>query len=406
MHKIYDSTALTPMRVARMSGYIDWQSQPSTFKHYPKFLFRYRYKENQNFKIVELSRVVTSISNIASKPYLKLNTPSAGNLHPIELYVQVRGVKGILSGIYHVDASSNELVLLQEIDDDGIEKSVGLDKRFKGYIFVVSIVAFRSAWKYQDRALRYCYLDTGHQIDTIQQAAKLTDNSVDVLLDYDVNELDKMMGFKDEEFSCSVLLVGKEGDKDAKKLNKNIMQVAPTDYFEGENSLKDIFENSSSSSQINLECELNIDETLVLNRRSARKFAKNFIDTSKLEEYLIGSNLQFLNYFVLLKSSDRKLGLYLNNTLIKEGDFKEQMSSLLVDQQFIKNATMLIIMTSNSFNKSELINAGILANQLYLLAQKEKIAFTGIGAFYDYKVQKFLLTNNYIHYVCAAGAIE
>jgi len=406
MHKIYDDTALTPMRVARMSGYIDWQSQPSTFKHYPDFLFRYKYKENPNFKIVELSRVVTSNSQISSKAYLKLNTPSAGNLHPIELYVQVRGVKGVLSGIYHVDASQNEIVLLQEIEDDGIEKLVGLDKRLNGYIFVVSIVAFRSEWKYQDRALRYCYLDAGHQIDSIKQASTILEESVEVLSDYDSNELDEIIGFKDEEFSCAVLSVGSISSKDVKKLNKKIMQVAPTDYCESSSNLKSIFENNSSTNKIILQNNISIDENAILNRRSARKFSKNYVDISKLVDSLASANLDFSNFTILLRSSDKELGVYLDDTLIKVGDFKEEISSLLVDQQFIKNATMVIVMTSSRFGKSELINSAILANRLYYLAQENSIGFTGVGAFYDYKLQKFLSTKNYIHYVCVAGAIE
>jgi len=406
MHKIYDDTALTPMRVARMSGYIDWQSQPSTFKHYPDFLFRYKYKDNPDFKIVELSRVVTLSSIIASKPYLKLNTPSAGNLHPLELYIQIRGVKGVLSGIYHVDASLNEIVLLQEIEDDGIEQLVGLNKRINGYIFVVSIVAFRSKWKYQDRALRYCYLDAGHQIDSIYQAATILGQSVEVLSDYDSNKLDEIMGFKDEEFSCAVLSIGSISGKDVKILNKKIMQVAPTDYCESNSNLKNIFENKLSAHKMILQKNIHLDENIVLNRRSARKFAKNYVDTSKLVDSLSSMSLNFSNFIILLKSSDKKLGIYLDDILIKIGDFKEEISSLLVDQQFIKNATMVVVITSDNFDKNELINSAILVNRLYLLAQKSSIAFTGIGAFYDYKLQKFLSTKNYIHYVCAAGAIE
>ena len=55
----------------------------------------------------------------------RLNVPSAGNLHPVELYVQIRGIKGIISGIYHIDALEERLVLLREIERDGLETYVG-----------------------------------------------------------------------------------------------------------------------------------------------------------------------------------------------------------------------------------------------------------------------------------------
>ena len=143
MHEAYDATALTPMRVARLSGYIDWVSQPSIFKHYPEFLFRYPFGSNPALRIAELSRMVTFEGVVGSKPYLRLSTPSAGNLHPIELYVQVRGVKGVLSGIYHVDAGANAMVLIREIERDGLETALGMQKKFEGMLFVVSVVPFR-----------------------------------------------------------------------------------------------------------------------------------------------------------------------------------------------------------------------------------------------------------------------
>jgi len=404
MTSLYNNTTLTPMRVARMSGYIDWSSQPSTFKHYPDFLFRYKYGENHNLKIVELSRIVTSSTIIASKPYLKLNTPSAGNLHPIELYVQIRGIKGILSGIYHVDTSLNEIVLIQEINDDGIEKVVNLDKNINGYIFLVSIVPFRSEWKYRDRAFRYCYLDAGHQLNSLQQSANFFGHSTTILSNYDEKILNEIMGFNDEEFTCAVLYVGETTKKETKTLNKPLIQVAPTDYCETGGYVKQTLENSDLNNSIILPEAIEIDENVILNRRSARKFTNYQIDVYKIINFLQITKLSFSFFFLILNSTSHKLGLYLNDALIKEGNFADDISSLLVDQQFVKNANIIIIMTSNNFGEKELVYAGALANQLYLLAEKENIGFTGIGAFYDEKLQNFLSTKNYIHYVCAVGA--
>ncbi|MGB3960867.1 MAG: hypothetical protein WBK95_01395 [Sulfurimonas sp.] len=43
MNEVYEESSLTPLRVAQLSGYRDWSSQPCMFKHYPNFLYRYRY---------------------------------------------------------------------------------------------------------------------------------------------------------------------------------------------------------------------------------------------------------------------------------------------------------------------------------------------------------------------------
>jgi hypothetical protein len=102
MQEIYDQTVLTPLKVARSVSFIDWRTQPEQFKSYPDFLFRYPFNEIDALKVIEYARCITDYQIIGGKPYYRLNTPSAGNLHPIELYVQIRGIKGVISGIYHV----------------------------------------------------------------------------------------------------------------------------------------------------------------------------------------------------------------------------------------------------------------------------------------------------------------
>lgn len=72
MNSLYEDTALTPRGVARATGFLDWASQPSSFKHYPDFLFRYAFGSVEALNLVELSRMVSSRAQIASKPYLKL----------------------------------------------------------------------------------------------------------------------------------------------------------------------------------------------------------------------------------------------------------------------------------------------------------------------------------------------
>ncbi|HHE06221.1 MAG TPA: hypothetical protein ENK90_03785, partial [Epsilonproteobacteria bacterium] len=92
MLDIYSDTTLTPLRVAQSSVFIDWNAQPSMFKTYPDFLYRYHFGDVEALEVAELARCITSYRSLDQKPYYQLNTPSAGNLHPIELYVQIRGV--------------------------------------------------------------------------------------------------------------------------------------------------------------------------------------------------------------------------------------------------------------------------------------------------------------------------
>jgi len=403
MSKIYSDTVLSRLKVARLSGFIDWDAQPSSFKRYPEFLFRYKYKQMSELELIELTRIVTSRSVVGSKPYLKLNTPSAGNLHPLELYVQIRGIKGIISGIYHVDAKAEEIVLIEEINDDGLEQYVGLEYKHRGFIFLVSIVPFRSTWKYGDRSMRYCYLDAGHQVEAIQMSATLFGKNVTILSDYDENRLNSVMGFGNEEFICAVLSIGTEEEKDVKPFAKGLMQVAPTDYCEAEGYFKELLQKGQIEHSLMLTKSINVEKNEILSRRSARSFSDRDIDSSKIIDFLLQLNSSLSFYYVLQYSENEKTGLYLGGEMIKAGDFRDEMSALLVDQLFLKKAAMIIVITSENFDAKELMYAGSIVHQLYYLAQKEGMGFTGIGAFYDLQLQKFLNTKEYVHYVCALG---
>ncbi|MBE7567838.1 MULTISPECIES: SagB/ThcOx family dehydrogenase [Acidithiobacillus] len=88
--------------------------------------------------------------------------PSSGNLHPTEAYVLAFGVQGISDGLYHY--LSLDHLLEQRWYPDAGQPGAGL------YIGLSSI-AWREAWKYGERALRYCQLDIGHALGALRYAA-------------------------------------------------------------------------------------------------------------------------------------------------------------------------------------------------------------------------------------------
>ena len=135
MSELFHTTKLTPQYVAKKSGFLDWNTQPSRFKRYPHFCFRYDRKAlGEHAWLLDLRRI-TNVQNIGGgRVYERLNVPSAGNLHPLELYVQIRKVSGMISGIYHIDVEQDALVLIREIERDGLELHVGLTSRFMGKV--------------------------------------------------------------------------------------------------------------------------------------------------------------------------------------------------------------------------------------------------------------------------------
>ncbi|MDD2905516.1 MAG: nitroreductase family protein [Sulfurimonas sp.] len=406
MNEVYEESSLTPLRVAQLSGYRDWSSQPCMFKHYPNFLYRYRYGENPSLRPIELCRIITSTHNSANQPYIQLSTPSAGNLHPVELYVQIRGIKGVISGIYHVNAGEGALVLIKEIESDGLESLLGIQKRISGFIFVVSCVAFRAEWKYAKRAVRYCYLDIGHQVGAVGASLKLHGQEMTILSDFDIHALHKVMGFGGDEFVCAVMTCGEIGSKSVANFKQDLMVVSPSDYSELTSYTREILTKCEPIKSPIMSVETSLHERDILQRRSTRIFDTEPLTQTQQKRliYLLNKEHYPLSCFhVILKETLYKRGVYHNQVLLKEGDFTTKMISLLVDQSFVKNAEVITVVCSKYFSSNTLMQAGAYGHVMYLQTQAEGIGCSGIGAFYDKKLQEFLGTQEYILYVLAFG---
>ena len=407
MHEVYAATALTPLKVARSSGYIDWASQPSLFKHYPDFLYRLKSDAHPALLPVALARCITFETDVGGKPYYRLNTPSAGNLHPVELYVQIRGVKGVLSGIYHVDARRGELVLIRECGADGLEPSVGMPHRFEGFLFVVSVVPYRSEWKYGHRAWRYCYMDAGHQIGALCAALQAHGRETFVPEGADLPGLGRMLGFAGEESVCAVLASGRPGDKPAKPLKTPLMRVSPTDYNESDGVVPGWLAQSATGAPLQLPPAADAGEAVQRARRSARAFDGRAMETEAFE-YILHMLRRMPEgmtaYTVVLRPDHAEPGLYRDGERLKSGAFAETVTALLVDQRFVANAEIVMILCAERYDADMQMEAAAFAHALSLGAAEHGAAYTAIGAFYDKKLQTFLETSAYILYVGVFGA--
>src|ERR1700683_357066 len=97
---------------------------------------------------------------------LRVN-PSSGNLHPSEFHFCTQGLAGWSDGLYHYRPSSHMAAQRAVGDFSGqlIETSAPL-------VFILTSIAWREAWKYRDRAYRYCLHDIGHAWQALTLAAR------------------------------------------------------------------------------------------------------------------------------------------------------------------------------------------------------------------------------------------
>lgn len=96
---------------------------------------------------------------------LRVN-PSSGNLHPTEFHFLTRGLAGWEDGLYHYRVSSHMAELRA--------RGAVLPDVPPGdpVVFLLSSIVWREAWKYQNRAYRYCLHDTGHAWQALALAAR------------------------------------------------------------------------------------------------------------------------------------------------------------------------------------------------------------------------------------------
>jgi len=97
---------------------------------------------------------------------LRVN-PSSGNLHPTEFHFLTRSLNGWPDGLYHYRPSSHmaEQRALGQL-------AMKLAGSSSPIVFVLTSIIWREAWKYGDRAYRYCLHDIGHAWQALALAAR------------------------------------------------------------------------------------------------------------------------------------------------------------------------------------------------------------------------------------------
>ena len=112
---------------------------------------------------------------------LRVN-PSSGNLHPTEGYVLISSIPelGESPGLFHYAPREHAL---ERRADCAPELYARLLRGFPAQAFLVGLssVYWREAWKYGERAFRYCQHDVGHAIGTLSIAAATLGWSVRLL---------------------------------------------------------------------------------------------------------------------------------------------------------------------------------------------------------------------------------
>jgi len=100
--------------------------------------------------------------------------PSSGNLHPTEAYALVGPIPGLTArpALLHYAPSDHAVEVLRWIAPPAFED---LCRQLPTGAFVLGLssIVWREAWKYGERAFRYCMHDVGHAMQAVAIAARM-----------------------------------------------------------------------------------------------------------------------------------------------------------------------------------------------------------------------------------------
>lgn len=194
----HETTKHFPHRAARSLGYMDWATQPDPFRRFlgapllpllltgvdaaPPYdaLFEPSAVAAQPVGLESVSaffQFSLALSawkeSLGSRWALRIN-PSSGNLHPTEGYLVIGAVDGFtdVPGVFHYAPKDHVL-------ERRCELPLALwDQLIEGFprgtcLAGLSSVHWREAWKYGERAYRYCQHDVGHALAALGLSAAL-----------------------------------------------------------------------------------------------------------------------------------------------------------------------------------------------------------------------------------------
>ena len=113
--------------------------------------------------LLNLSLALTAWKSSWPERWALRANPSSGNLHPVEAYVIAVGIAGLADGVHHYRPDDHALECRAAFG-----ASVGAAPLLA---IGISTVMWREAWKYGERAFRYCQLDVGHAVAGLAYAA-------------------------------------------------------------------------------------------------------------------------------------------------------------------------------------------------------------------------------------------
>jgi SagB-type dehydrogenase family enzyme len=214
-------------RYAQGPGQLDWANQPNPFRRYegtsliqlplpgpgeeplsPSYtnLYRRGSVPSAPLSLRSLSRLfryalaISAWKQAGDTRWALRCNPSSGNLHPTEGYLLTGALPGLgdAAGVYHYAPREHGL---ERRAVCGEATFAALMHGFPAHAVLVGLssIHWREAWKYGERAFRYCQHDVGHAIGALRFAAAALGWSATLLHGLADQTIDDVLGLNRPE---------------------------------------------------------------------------------------------------------------------------------------------------------------------------------------------------------------
>jgi SagB-type dehydrogenase family enzyme len=203
---------------ARGPGFLDWETQPDPFRFFAgarRVSLPLRFDADTpalgNLEgrepaalapdglglFLELGLGLSAWKEVGETRWALRNNPSSGNLHPTEGWLILPPVDGIGAGpgLYHYSPFLHALEERCRFDAMPAPLPEG------AFLLALSSIPWREAWKYGERAFRYCQHDAGHALAALSYAGACLGWQVRALTAPGDEELAALLGL-DRPESC------------------------------------------------------------------------------------------------------------------------------------------------------------------------------------------------------------
>jgi SagB-type dehydrogenase family enzyme len=432
----HEATKHSVESLRRASHVLDWANMPDPFRHYegapvldlpvdpPTFLSELLFHS----AAISASKRVPSTG---AKYALRVN-PSSGNLHPTEFHFLTSGLKDWPDGLYHYRPSSHMAERRNDISGRA------------PIVFVLTSIAWREAWKYRDRAYRYCLHDIGHAWQALALAAAAMGCDSFATGHFADDEAARRCRLHDDEWPMLIVElrgrpipvgraswpVGAEAAApgQANRLSEEITAYPRIDEMHRATTLSEPAHGIASAEPARAgagEIKLPLPASshkpfadIVRNRRSALDFlgGTHSISFAQLAAILDATTKPYFADFAA--ASFIQLYLYVHRVegldpgvyrfwparaeleQVRTGDQRVSAAGLSLGQDLAGNACVAFSMIADLERATRAhgdrgyryahFEAGAIGHRLYLAAEALGLGATGIGAFYDDQVHGYL----------------